>query len=210
MKDCLLILGAGGYGRVVADTAQRQTKWRTVAFLDDQLPLNTSVGPWAVVGRISELEQFPGKFGHAVVAIGDGRKRLHELDRLERAGFSIPSVVDPSAQISSYATLGPGSVVIAQAAINFGAVLGRGCIVNTSSSIDHDCKLGAGVHVCPGARLAGAVSVGELSWIGIGSSVRQNISIGRRVTVGAGAVVVADVADDCVVAGVPAREQFKE
>ena len=61
------------------------------------------------------------------------------------------------------------------------------------------------MHVSTGADLGGEVTVGSLSWIGLGAAVRHEVRIGRRVMIGAGAVVVADVPDEAVVVGNPAR-----
>jgi len=53
--------------------------------------------------------------------------------------------------------------------------------------------------------LGGSVVLGEESLVGVGAAVRPGVRIGHRVTVGAWAVVVKDVVDGAVVAGVPAR-----
>ena len=55
-----------------------------------------------------------------------------------------------------------------------------------------------------GVRWSGEVSIGSGTWLGEGVSV-LGCRIGRHCVVGANAVVVTDVPDHCVVAGVPAR-----
>jgi acetyltransferase-like isoleucine patch superfamily enzyme len=49
------------------------------------------------------------------------------------------------------------------------------------------------------------VQIGAAAHIGAGAVIRQGIRVGTRSVVGAGAVVVRDVPDDAVVAGVPAK-----
>src|SRR5690606_5139306 len=98
-----------------------------------------------------------------------------------------------------------GNVVFAGAVINPGVETGHAVIINTSATIDHDCWLGAGVHISPGAHVAGGVQIGDEAWVGIGSSVKELVSIGARSKVGAGAAVVASIADETTVVGVPAR-----
>ena len=49
------------------------------------------------------------------------------------------------------------------------------------------------------------VRICEDAWIGAGATILKGVTVGRRSIVGAGAVVTADVPDDCIVAGVPAR-----
>lgn len=202
----LLILGAGGHGKVVAEAARDGGDWRRIAFLDDRHPDLDHVLDWPVLGRCEDAADLRADFTHAAVAIGDAGLRLAWLERLAALGYRLDPIVHPSASISRSARLDAGVVVLAQAAINAGAIVGRGSIVNTGASVDHDCLLGEGVHVCPGARIAGEVRIGDGSWIGIGASVVQCLTIGRGVTVGAGAAVIADVADDLTVVGVPARE----
>jgi sugar O-acyltransferase (sialic acid O-acetyltransferase NeuD family) len=204
----LLVVGAGGHARVVADAALTSGNWRRVCFVDDA-PAATGALGLAMVGTSADLQQLRSEFAAAVVGIGDARVRLRLLDQCRRAGFELPAIIHRTAAVSSYTTLGPGVVVFAQAAINPGATLEEGCIVNTGATVDHDCHLQAGVHVCPGAHLAGNVHVAARSWIGIGACVKQGVRIGADVTVGAGAAVVNDVENGLTVTGVPARSKVK-
>jgi sugar O-acyltransferase (sialic acid O-acetyltransferase NeuD family) len=206
----LLLLGAGGHARVVAETALATGCFSRIAFLDDrctgdaQLP--DQLG-WPVIGPFAAAldPQVRQQFSAALVAIGNAAVRLHWLPRLAAFGYDLPVLIHPTAWLSPSAQIGNGSVVFAQAAIQAQAVIGIGAIFNTSCSVDHDAQLGDGVHICPGARLAGEVQVGERSWIGIGASVIQQIRIGADVTVGAGAAVVRDLPDGATAVGVPAR-----
>jgi sugar O-acyltransferase (sialic acid O-acetyltransferase NeuD family) len=206
----LLLLGAGGHARVVAETALATGRFSSIAFLDDrcsgpaQLP--DQLG-WPVIGPLAAAldPQVHQQFPAALVAIGNAAVRLQWLPRLAASGYELPVVIHPTAWMSPSAQLGVGSVVFAQAAIQAQAVIGSGAILNTGCSVDHDAQLGDGVHICPGARLAGEVQVGDRSWIGIGASVIQQIRIGADVTVGASAAVVRDLPDGVTAVGVPAR-----
>jgi sugar O-acyltransferase (sialic acid O-acetyltransferase NeuD family) len=200
----LLIVGAGGHARVVADAALTTGAWQRVCFVDDSPAATGSLG-LPIVGTSTQLQQLRTEFSAAVVGIGDARTRLQLLDRCRSAGFELPPIVHRTAAVSTYATLGPGVVVFAQAAINPGATLDAGCIVNTGATVDHDCHLESGVHVCPGAHLAGNVRVAARTWIGIGACVKHGVRIGADVVVGAGAAVVADIQTGLTVTGVPAR-----
>lgn len=198
----LAILGAGGHAKVVADAALRSG--RTIEFFDDAWPRSSAVGPWPVTGDTDGLLREPGRV-EAVVAIGDNRVRLMKLRALAAAGVPIVSVLHPLCAIGSHVSIGNGTVMFAGAVLNPFAGLGEGCILNTSSSVDHDCVIADGVHIAPGAHIGGGVHVGEGSLIGIGATVKPGVTIGARVVVGAGAVVLSDVPDDDIVAGVPAR-----
>ncbi len=202
----LLIAGAGGHGKVVADAAARRGNCSSIAFLDDRFPDLMSVGDWPVVGRLADLPGFSGRFDACVPAFGEPRLRLRILDEARAAGFELPVLVHPSATLARRVRVGEGTVVLAGAVVNIDASVGRGCIINSGAVVEHDCILGEGVHVCPGACIAGEVRIGRCSWIGIGASVIQRVTIGNCVTVGAGAVCVRDVPNERTVMGVPARE----
>lgn len=205
MKN-LVIIGAGGHGKVVADCADLTGRWSGISYLDDRFPELAQVAGWPVTGPASDWVKHPPDTCDFLVAIGDNRTRLRFLIDLLDRGLQLPVLVHPRAAISTRAALGPGTVVFAQSVVNIGTYVGVGAILNTGCLVDHDCLVGDGVHISPGANLAGNVTVGPGSWIGIGASIRQGIVIGRDVTIGAGAAVVADIPDLLTVAGVPAKK----
>ncbi len=206
MSGILAIAGAGGHGRVVADTAL-ESGWREVVFFDDRFPELASNLDWPVVGTFEDLFRTLVRFDGVAAGIGDGRSRLAILDRLLECRAPVATIIHPRAWVSSRASLGEGSMVAAGAVINVGTTIGRGGIVNTCASVDHDCHLGPGVHVAPGAHVSGSVEIGAGSWIGVGASVRQGVRIGSDTVVGAGAAVVSDLPDCIVAVGIPARSR---
>ncbi len=200
----LALLGASGHGKVVADMAQL-LGWQSVQFFDDAWPSFASNCHWPVAGDTTTLLAHLQEFDGVLVSIGHCATRWQKQRTLQAAGAQLVSLVHPRACVSSLATLGVGSVVMAGAVVNVDAVVGEACIINTGASVDHDCKLGHAVHICPGAHLSGDVAVGVCSWIGVGVAVRQGVRIGAEVMVGAGAVVVKDVSDGHTLVGNPAR-----
>ncbi len=201
----LLILGAGGHGKVLADTASSTGCWNKIAFLDDRYPAISSVLSWPVLGTFRQAAAFLGEYSELTVAVGDNPLRVRLLRQFAGSGFGLPVIIHPTAFVSKGAVLEAGSVIFAQAAVNTGAKIGIGSIINTGATVDHDCVLGDGVHISPGVHLAGEVDVGNYSWLGIGAAVIQQISIGKNAVIGAGTVVIADVPANATVAGVPGR-----
>lgn len=204
MSTGLLIVGAGGHGKVVADSALQQACWEKLAFLDDAPERGEAIVGLPVLGGLPSAAGLRDSYPNIVVAIGDARRRLQLMRQFEALGFKLPVIRHPAATVSPFARLGEGCVVFAESVINADADLGSGCIVNTGATIDHDCVLADGVHVSPGANLGGGVRIGKASWIGIGACVRECIAIGDHVIVGAGAAVVDDVDNGLTVVGVPA------
>lgn len=199
----LLILGAGGHGKVVADTAVMTGQWKQVAFLDDREGLEKVMGI-PVIGKLNDCMSFREEFQCAFVAIGNNKLRLEWIDRLAKIGFVIPTIIHPFSFVSKTSNIGEGTIVMAGTVINANTNVGRGCIINTSSSIDHDCTLEDGVHISPGVHVGGTVNIGKYTWVCIGSSVANNITIGKNVIIAAGASVIKNVPDNVMVAGVPA------
>ncbi|MCH2132762.1 MAG: acetyltransferase [Phycisphaerales bacterium] len=203
--DSLLIIGAGGNGRVIADMADACGHWSRIAFLDDAPYPVDDERPWETVGKCGDLSDHVADFTHGVVGFGDNELRARWIEHLQASDLASATLVAPSATVSSRATLGAGTVVMPRAVVNIGVMTGPGCIINTAASVDHDCRLGTCVHIAPGAHIGGDVAIGDRTWIGIGSSVRHGLTIGHDVMVGAGAAVISDLVDDCVAVGVPAR-----
>jgi sugar O-acyltransferase (sialic acid O-acetyltransferase NeuD family) len=202
----LALFGASGHGKVVAEIAEL-TGWQ-VSFFDDAYPEIKQLEHWRVLGNSAGFELQQHEFAGAFVSIGNNVIRLAKIKWLMSMGVELPTLIHPDACVSGYAQIAHSSVVMAMAVVNPFAKLGYGCIVNTAATVDHDCMLAECVHISPGANLAGAVSVGECSWIGIGASVKQCLTIGSQVMVGAGACVVADVANNVTVMGVPAKSMI--
>ena len=200
----LAILGASGHGKVVADSAEC-AGWKDIVFYDDAWPKCETNGVWQVVGDTKALLNSLSNYDGIVVAIGQNSTRFKIQTELLAHGAKLVNIIHPSAQISQYAELGIGNVVMAGAVINVDTKLGVSCIVNTGAIIDHDCTLGDGVHISPGAHLAGGVTVGNFSWIGLGANIRQLVKVGDEVVVGVGAVVINDIIGQCTVVGVPAK-----
>jgi UDP-perosamine 4-acetyltransferase len=203
-------LGAGGHARVVIEALRAIGGYDVVALLDPGVRVRgTTVLGIAVTGDDATLEDWKRRgVRHAFVGVGSvgdagPRRRLYELAR--RQGFELVRAIHPSAIVSASAELGDGPSVLAGAVINAGAWLGANVLVNTGAIVEHDCRVGDHVHIATGARLASTVEVDEGAHVGIGASVRQLVRIGRGAVVGAGAVVIENVPDGMVVAGVPAR-----
>ena len=139
----LVILGAGGYGRNIADLAEQSGRYDGICFLDDNAP--------GTAGKCEEFQSFNGEDTEFYAAFGDNALRMEWLKKFEDCGCNIATIVHPTAYVSPRATLGCGIAILPRAIVNTGTVVGNGCIVNCGCIVDHDCVLGEGVHVCLGA-----------------------------------------------------------
>lgn len=142
MIKSLLILGAGGHGKVVKEIAEA-LGYTKIAFLDDN-----SIES---IGKIADSKAFVDEYNEAFVGIGNNKFRDELLKRLEQEGFNIPVLIHPTVYVSKSAVIGKGTVVEPMAIVNANSRIGTGCIIAVGSIVDHDAVLEDCVHVNTGA-----------------------------------------------------------
>lgn len=201
MRELLVLIGASGHGKVIADIAVNF--YEKVIFLDDN-PEVKFCGKYPVIGTSAVIDNYVKK-ADFFVSIGNTAIRKKIMQNLMEKDARIISLVHPGAVLGSGVTIGAGTVLMPGSIVNAGTSIGEGCIVNTSASIDHDCRIDNFVHVSVGAHLCGTVSVGAETWIGAGAVVSNNKNICGQCMIGAGAVVVKDITEKGTYVGVPAK-----
>lgn len=200
----LAILGAGGHGKVIADTASA-AGWEKIIFFDMDWPNFRPVRHWSICGNFDDLlAQLPFIDG-VIIGIGDNQIRYEKACLLNQVNAPFVTIIHPRAMISPFVKIGLGTVVMAGAIINIDAQVGHHCIINSGAILEHDVKIADYVHISPNASLAGGVIVDSFSWVGLGVTVRQKIHIGTRVILGAGSVLVQNTPNHCTMIGVPAK-----
>ena len=198
----LIVFGAGGHGRVVAEAAMLENYWPSIHASDRRLPS----GQNELLPGISLLE------ANAVlaldpaihIAIGNNLARAKEAGALGHQRLA--TVIHPAAIVSQFSSVASGCFVAASAVIGPMATVGMGVIVNHGAVIDHDVEVGAFSHIAPNASLGGHVKVGQRVLIGSGAVVLPSVVIGNDVTVGAGSVVIANILEPGSYVGIPARK----
>lgn len=152
MNNNLLIIGAGGHGKVVAEIAEA-CGYENIAFLDDNSP--------EAIGKISDMVLFREQFSNAFVGIGNNQFRNEIIKKLIEIGYYIPVLIHSTAYVSKSAAVSEGAIVEPLAIVNANAVVGIGCIVSVGSIVDHDTVLEACVHVNAGAVVKAGAHVEE-------------------------------------------------
>lgn len=193
----LILLAAGGHGRVVLDTLQRSGV--SVAGIVDP-----GLGAGAVVFGVPVLggDEWLERCDPAAVQLANGaglrpqrdvRRRLFEV--WIGKGFDFVPVRHPSAIVSGASSLGAASQLLAGAIVQCGTTIGRNVVLNTRASVDHDCVVHDHAFLAPGAVLCGHVTVHEGALIGAGAVVLPGVTIGRNAQIAGGTVVSRDVPD---------------
>lgn len=179
----LLVLGAGGHGKAVAEAAALSATWDEIVFVDDRWPTLTKVAGFAVVSRLQSLEQVCRPTDSAIAAVGNNVLRERWLAQLRGLNIEVATVVHPHASVSRSAKIGSGCAVMALAMVGVDACLEEGVIVNAHATVDHDVYVEAYGHLGVGVHLAGGVKVGARAWLQAGCVA------GYGVQVSAGAIV---------------------
>ena len=195
----VVVIGAGGHGKVVVSTLLAAGIRIPCVLDDDREKWGSEIFGVPVRGPVSDGVG-SGRVGVLGIGRNGERKRIAEALNLDWA-----TVIHPHAWVHPSVSLGAGSVVFAGAMIQPDTVIGRHVIVNTGAMIDHDCEIGDYAHVAPGVKLSGGVRLGEGVFLGIGSCAIPSVQVGEWTTVGAGAAVVSDLPSEVIAVGVPAR-----
>lgn len=201
MSESVIIIGASGHGKVIADIVIKSGD-KVVGFLDDNIEKGTLVSGIEVLGSVPDYAKW--KDCSFVIGIGNPYTREKIHDRMLVNWYT---AIHPTAVISSLdVEIGDGTVVMANAVINSNAKIGKHCIINTASVVEHDNVLGDYVHLSPNVALAGNVKIGKNTHIGIGSQVIQGITVASDVTIGAGATVVRNIDEKGTYVGIPTKK----
>lgn len=199
MKD-VVIVGASGHGKVVADIVLKSGD-KVFGFLDDNPKVGNFFCGFPVLGSTDDWIKVQEK--SFIIAIGNPEIR-ETLSQKIRAEFY--TAIHPSAQISLLDIhIEEGTTIMANAVINSGAYVGRHCIINSAAVVEHDNHISDFVHISVGAKVAGTVNIGARTWIGMGACINNNLSICSDCMVGAGAVVVKSIERSGIYIGIPAK-----
>ena len=197
----LIIIGAGGHGKVIADAALKNG-YTNICYIDDHA--TGDVMGFPIIGTSADIERLNDGITDFIIGIGNNAVRKTIA---EEYNVNWVSIVHPSAQIAFNAEIGKGSVVMANAVVNACATVGEHCIINTGAIVEHDNVIENYAHISPNVALGGTVRIGSLTHVGIGATVKNNTEICSECTIGAGAVVVKNIKEPGTYVGVPIRKK---
>lgn len=164
MMEKLLLVGAGGFGRVVMEHVIEQQY--DVAFVDDGYEVGTEVCGIKMVGHIEDLPTLIRDYKKLVVSIGNNKIRQSVYKKAEEIGYDFPNIICKSVYTSPFAKVGKGCVFLNNVSIQNGAKVGNGVLLNPGVEIHHDG------------------TVDDYTLIYSNSVVRTMAHIGKRVKIG--------------------------
>ena len=205
--DKVVVLGYGGHAKSVIDSIETTGKYEIIGYTDVE---DKNAEGITYLGTDRKLEDiYNSGVRCAIFGVGYmGRSKIRDAlyEKVNKIGFNLPCIIDPSAIIARDVLIGKGTFIGKRVVINAGASIGEMCILNTGCIVEHENVIAGFVHVAVGATLCGDVKVGSHSLIGANATIIQGVHIGSNVIIGAGSVVIKDIEDNKRVAGVPAKE----
>lgn len=176
-KKKLLVLGAGGHGRSVAEAAQLSGLFEVVGFLDDAQPIGAHVFGYPILGSMSTMASRFNACDGAIVAIGNNSLRETLMQQVAAVGMNVETVIHPHAFVSPSALVGKGAAVMAGAIVGTEALLGVGAIVNCGAVVDHHARVDDFGHLGVNACMAGGAVLGRGAWMQAGSALGYGVTL---------------------------------
>jgi len=187
----LLVVGAGGHGRSVAEAVLAGGTYEVAGFVDDAAPGIVQVGGYPVLGTTDDVSAYRAQAEVAIVAMGNNVLREALCNKLLAAGFELATVVHPRAIVSPSAVVGPGSAIMAGAVLGSESRLGLGVIVNCGAVVDHDAQVLDYGHLGVNASMSGGSVLGRSAWMQAGSALSYGVKVGVGVVLQAGMAMSA-------------------
>lgn len=181
MKEKLLLVGSGGFGRVISEFACGEYD---CAFVDDGHKLGEVICGVKVVGATKDLKRLYREYKKLVVTIGNNKIREHLYKEAEAIGYEFPNIIANNVYISEYAKVGHGCVFENNVSIQNGSVVGNGVILNPGVEIHHDSEVGNNVTIYTNSVVRTYAKVLDRAKIG------STVTIRNEQVVEADAVVV--------------------
>ena len=173
-KEKLLLAGAGGFGRMVAEQAMLRYD---CAFVDDGQAVGTEICGIPVVGKISDLPKLHASYKLLVVGIGNNKFRAQVYEKSKLLGYDFPNIIAPSAYISPYAKIGCGCVVLQNACVQNGASVGNGALLNAGAEVHCDATVGGYTLIYTNSVIRTGAVVGSYARIGSNCTICNNATL---------------------------------
>lgn len=204
-----VIMGAGTYGEVYL-AYLHEAGVQVIGFVDDDSQFENKIIKGApVLGRIQDLKTVAEKYEieAAYCPIGSNKLRVSFLEMARSIGLKTPNYIHPNVIIAPEVTIADEGVYILQCTqIMPYVTIDKDVMISSGSNIIHHSHLMQGVFVSNGVNLGANVCAKKFAYIGMGSTVMTGVNeLGEDCLIGAGAVVIRDVPDGAVMAGVPAK-----
>ena len=204
----VVLIGAGGHCRAVADIILRQNQLHIKGLLDTALEPGSQVDGMEVLGGDNKIAQLCEQGFAMLITVGQlntSPVRQKIANELESYKAIQPVVICNSAVIAISAKISPGTVVFPNAVVGANVRIGKNCILNSNCVTEHDSIIGNNTHISTSATVNGQCRIGSNCFVGSGSVIKQNVSLADECIVGACSFVNRDLQSGSKVLGIPTR-----
>ena len=203
-----IIIGAGTYSEVYL-AYLLEAGINVVGFIDDN-PIfhGKKVRGLPVLGAFSDLDKIKEQYGIEAVycPIGDNNVRVKFLKTSQKMGLKTPCFIHHTAILSPHVEIGDGVYILLGSHIMPYTKICDFVMISMDVNVAHHTVLEEGVFLSTGVNFGASIIAHKKAYVGIGATIMTGISnLGENCLVGAGAVVIHDVEDNSIVAGVPAK-----
>ena len=203
-----VIIGAGTYGEVYLAYLQ-EAGADIVGFLDDDPKYEgQSVRGVPVLGGVSRLADLKEteKIEAVYCPLGNNKLRVKFLSMARELGYETPNYIHPSVIISPNVSLGKGVYILLGTTIMPHTEIKDYVMISMGVHLAHHNVLDEGVFLSTGCNFGASIHAHKYAYCGISSTIMTGMhELGEDCLIGAGAVVIKDVPNGAVMAGVPAK-----
>lgn len=203
-----VIIGSGTYGEVYLSYLQ-EAGINVIGFLDDDPKYHgKKVRDVPVLGSIALLESIKESAGVEAVycPLGNNKLRVKFLKYATELGYETPNFIHNSVLISPHVTIGKGVYILLGTTIMPYTVISDYVMISMGVHIAHHNFLEEGVFLSTGCNFGASIHAHKYAYCGISSTIMTGMhELGEDCLIGAGAVVIHDVPEKAVMAGVPAK-----
>ncbi len=185
MRNDILVVGAGGHCRVVLSILSHYEEINVIGIADrDRKNLGEEILGIQVQYTWDDFQAvYDEGVPNAVLAVGSNKERKYLFNELTEIGYSIKTLIDPSALIGKDVKIGVGTTICMGAVIGPLVSIGDSCIIYSGVVIDHETIIKNDCFIAPGVCIAGRVYIENGSFVGIGCSINENIKIGANTVI---------------------------
>ena len=203
-----IIIGAGTYSEVYL-AYLLEAGIEIVGFVDDAPSLQGKfVRGYPVLGTVSALETLKSEKNVEAVycPIGNNAVRVRLFKQAKAWGYKTPNYIHPSAVISPHVEMGEGIYVLLGSHIMPYTKIEDYVMISMNVNVAHHNLLEEGTFLSTGVNFGASITAHKQSYVGIGATIMTGLhELGEDCLIGAGAVVIKDVPNNAIMAGVPAK-----
>jgi len=191
----LLIIGAGGFGRELADWLEmypvEKKDWIVGGFIDDNLEaLAGFKTKYKVLGRVNEFSYSNDDLAVVAIADPDIKEKIYNSlkDRIKFYTFIHPTVI-----IGSNVEIGEGVIMYPNTIISTNCKIGKMVSMGCGNHIGHDTSIGEFSSFMASIDIGGENNIGSKVYVGSKATIVPRRKITDHVKISSGSVVINNI-----------------